>query len=68
MQCGVALPPVTLVQVQDLYFVVDGHHRISVTKALRQKEVDAEVVIWDLFCPSPSLEQALPLRPVQQPT
>lgn len=29
-QQGVALPAVELIQVGDLYFVRDGHHRVSV--------------------------------------
>ena len=32
-QKGVCMPPVDLVQVGDLYFVRDGHHRISVARA-----------------------------------
>lgn len=45
-QKGVPLPPVRLVQVSDLYFVEDGHHRISVAKAMGQEELDAEVIVW----------------------
>lgn len=37
---GRDLPPVTLVQVGDLYFVVDGHHRVSVARALGRVTVD----------------------------
>ena len=37
---GHALPPVTLVQVGELYFVVDGHHRVSVARALGRVTVD----------------------------
>lgn len=41
---GVALPPVELIQSGDIYFVRDGHHRISVAKALGEQYIDAEVV------------------------
>lgn len=50
---GVALPPVDLVQVGDVYFVRDGHHRISVAKALGAKEIDAIVTVWQVDGPLP---------------
>ncbi len=40
-----ALPPVELVQIGDIYFVNDGHHRISVAKLLGQQEIEAEVTV-----------------------
>lgn len=43
---GIALPPVELVQVGDIYYVRDGHHRISVARALGQMEIYAEVRVW----------------------
>jgi hypothetical protein len=45
-QAGATLPPVELIQVGDIYFVRDGHHRISVAAALGQTEIDAEVTVW----------------------
>jgi hypothetical protein len=41
-----ALPAVQLVQVNDCYFVRDGHHRISVAKMMGQMEIEAEVTLW----------------------
>lgn len=41
---GTVLPPVRLRQIGDDYFVVDGHHRVSVARALGQGFVDAEVI------------------------
>src|SRR5262245_17583478 len=38
---GISLPPVELIQLGEVYFVRDGHHRISVAAALGQQEVDA---------------------------
>lgn len=40
------LPPVELVDLDDTYFVIDGHHRISVAKMLGQREIEAEVTVW----------------------
>ncbi|TET53342.1 MAG: hypothetical protein E3J64_03780, partial [Anaerolineales bacterium] len=39
----VGLPPVKLYQVGDAYFVLDGHHRVSVARAQGVLYVDAEV-------------------------
>ena len=41
---GRELPPVRLYQIGDAYFVVDGHHRVSVARAMGQHFVDADVV------------------------
>jgi len=50
-QRGVALPPVELIQIGEIYFVRDGHHRISVAKAFGQDEIEAEVTVWETDCP-----------------
>lgn len=47
-ELGIALPLVQLVQVGDIYFVRDGHHRISVARALGQSEIEAEVRVWQI--------------------
>lgn len=41
---GVRLPPVSLYKVGDAYFVVDGHHRVSVARQKGQVFIDAEVI------------------------
>lgn len=41
---GVILPPVELVQVGRQYFVRDGHHRISVARAMGQLDIEARIV------------------------
>ncbi len=46
-QKGVALPPVELIRSGDTYFVRDGHHRISVARALGQEYIDAMVTVWN---------------------
>jgi hypothetical protein len=40
---GEALPPVMLRRQSDGYYVVDGHHRVSVARALRRPDIDAWV-------------------------
>ena len=46
--CGYPLPPVDLIQVGQGYFVRDGHHRISVARALGRAAIDATVKRWEL--------------------
>jgi hypothetical protein len=41
---GEALPPISLFQVGELYFVRDGHHRVSVAKSLGRSDIDAYVI------------------------
>jgi uncharacterized ParB-like nuclease family protein len=44
IQMGTPLPAVELVQDGDIYYVSDGHHRISVAKAIQQETIDARIV------------------------
>ena len=37
---------VNLIQIEDVYFVRDGHHRVSVARALGEQYIDAEVTVW----------------------
>jgi len=57
-QRGINLPLVTLIQVGDHYFVRDGHHRISVARALGLDVVEATVEVWIVDKP---LSKSLPL-------
>jgi hypothetical protein len=50
---GKTLPPVSLAQVGDLYFVLDGHHRISVARTLGEQYIEAQVTIWQVDGPLP---------------
>ena len=43
---GLLLAPVQLIQVGGDYYVRDGHHRVSVTRALGQDAIEAEVSVW----------------------
>ena len=63
-----ALPAVELVQVGDVYFVRDGHHRISVAQALGQLEIEANVVLWQVKGPLPWDKHTRPQRLTRQPS
>jgi len=45
---GRDLPPVELIEVEGQYYVRDGHHRISVSRALGQDFIDAEITRMQL--------------------
>jgi hypothetical protein len=40
---GVALPPIDVYRIGDLHFVQDGHHRVSVARALGDQTIQAHV-------------------------
>lgn len=40
---SIGLPPILLYKVGQVYFVVDGHHRVSVAREQGQLEIEAEV-------------------------
>jgi hypothetical protein len=61
---GQPLAPVQLIQVGDAYFVRDGHHRISVSRAFGQVVVDAEVITWKASAPFPWQANVSKKRPV----
>jgi hypothetical protein len=44
MRRGEPMPPVDLYKVGEVYFVKDGHHRVSVARALGHQTIDARVV------------------------
>jgi hypothetical protein len=50
---GKALPPIELAEVRGVYFVLDGHHRISVAQALGQQDIEAKVIVWQVTGPLP---------------
>jgi hypothetical protein len=53
--CGDTLPLIELTQVGSDYYVRDGHHRISVARALGEEYADARVIILELEPVSTSL-------------
>ena len=44
MRRGEELPPIEVYRIGDAHFVRDGHHRVSVARALGIKELEAHVV------------------------
>ncbi len=48
---GTSLPPVELIKVGAVYFVADGHHRVSVARFWRQEFIEAHVV--EVVTPGP---------------
>jgi hypothetical protein len=43
-QADIALPPIELYQVGDVYFCIDGHHRISVARQRGMRFLEAQVI------------------------
>lgn len=41
---GVSLPAVELIHIGGFYFIRDGHHRVSIARALGEKYIDAIVL------------------------
>ena len=41
---GEPMPPISLFRIGEVYFVRDGHHRVSVARALGRSDIDAYVV------------------------
>jgi hypothetical protein len=41
---GEPMPPIDVYRIGELHFVQDGHHRVSVARALGDEEIDARVI------------------------
>jgi hypothetical protein len=41
---GEAMPPIDVYRIGELHFVLDGHHRVSVGRALGDTEIEAHVI------------------------
>jgi hypothetical protein len=48
---GESLPPVELIQIRERYYVRDGHHRVSASRALGYSHLEAEVLLWTVETP-----------------
>ncbi|HEX3976741.1 MAG TPA: hypothetical protein VHW96_10780 [Solirubrobacteraceae bacterium] len=64
MRRGEAMPPVDLVRIGKIYFVRDGHHRVSVARALGHNDIDALVteVVTRVGAERAITLEALPLK------
>jgi hypothetical protein len=54
MRRGQSMPPIEVYRVGDLHFVKDGHHRVSVAKALGHRTIDAYVTEILTIEPAPA--------------
>lgn len=52
------LPPIQVYQIGQAYFVIDGHHRVSVARSLGATHIEAEVI---------EVQTSIPLTPDVQP-
>ena len=43
VQAGAALPPISVYRFEGRHYVRDGHHRVSVARALGATDIDADV-------------------------
>ena len=61
---GEAMPPIDVFRIGDLHFVRDGHHRVSVARALKEKDINANVIeVRTKLGTGPGLQMAdLPLK------
>ena len=46
MEDVTSLSPISVVQVDERYFTLDGNHRVSVARTLNKLYIDAEVTRW----------------------
>ncbi len=61
---GEAMPAIDVFRIGDLHFVRDGHHRVSVARALKEKDINANVIeVRTRLGADPKLQMAdLPLK------
>jgi hypothetical protein len=64
MRRGEPMPPIDVYRVGEVYFVKDGHHRVSVSRALGDHEIEARVtdVVTRVGAPRGLLLADLPLK------
>lgn len=62
MQEGRSLPPVSLYQIKDNFYIVDGHHRVTVAKNLKQSHIQAKIL--ELLPSGESVENRLYLEKI----
>jgi hypothetical protein len=57
---GQAFAPIEVIQVGQTYYVQDGHHRVSIARALGQGYIDAEVTVWEVAEAQPAVPSLQP--------
>ena len=63
MQAGRALPPISLYQIKDDYFILDGHHRFTAARKLGHSQINA--CILELLPSKDTLENRLYLEKIE---
>jgi hypothetical protein len=65
---GEPLPPVDLLRIGELHFVRDGHHRVSVARALGRADIDAYVtdVLTKVGTEQPITPADLPMKSLER--
>lgn len=63
MRDSVPLPPVSLYQIKDDFFILDGHHRVAAARELGRDEISARVV--ELLPEKKTLENQLYLEKIR---
>jgi nucleotide-binding universal stress UspA family protein len=58
MEEGLGLPPIDVYQVGEVYFVIDGNHRVSIARQQRFTSIEARVI---------EVKTSIPLTPDIQP-
>ena len=64
MRHGESLPPVDLLRIGESYFVRDGHHRVSVARALGRTDIDA--IVTEVVTRVGAGKHAHPRRPAAE--
>ena len=62
VQTGAALPPISVYRFEGRHYVRDGHHRVSVARALGAIDIDADVT--ELGTGAPALKRRITIRRV----
>ena len=45
---GVSLPAISVAQIGDVYYVRDGHHRVSVARLMGEDFIEANTQVWQV--------------------
>jgi AsnC-like helix-turn-helix protein/ParB-like nuclease family protein len=62
MQEGRSIPPVSLYQIKDTFYIVDGHHRVTAARDLKQSHIQAKIL--ELLPSDESVENRLYLEKI----
>lgn len=63
LQEGRPVPPVSLYQIKDKYYIVDGHHRVTAARNLKQSHIQANIL--ELLPTKDTVENRLYLEKIE---